>query len=139
MTQKNIAILAKKNPELIDQKAKDIISRIDNSSLKKKNRLESLDLSSNQLLVRLLIFIIELESSKKSKFKKRSLASANNDLMPISNPLDYNSQNLLGQIRPADSSMNTKIQEHGQETPRLFEGSKAEFESQQQKMLVSEE
>lgn len=41
-TEKHISILAQKNPEMVDEKAKEIISRIDTKNLKRNTQLQSL-------------------------------------------------------------------------------------------------
>jgi divalent metal cation (Fe/Co/Zn/Cd) transporter len=50
-TEKHIAMLAKKNPELLDEKAKEIITRIDHTKLKRNNQLQSLDFHSKSHII----------------------------------------------------------------------------------------
>lgn len=53
-TEKHIAMLAKNNPELLDEKAKEIITRIDHTQLKRNNQLQSLDFASKTLFIHFL-------------------------------------------------------------------------------------
>ena len=98
-TELQVAKIAKENPEMLDNKSKEILNRLDNQLIKRNNQLDSIDMDKSKL--------------KRSYTKKEDFLNAMHSLKENSGP--------SSQIHTNAVSLNAfKNVQSGRETPRLF-------------------